>query len=151
MAAAAVQDSVFDQLRGKNVPHILEKIFSALDYESYKTAIEVSPTWRRLLTSEPFQRQAKLRFREDIENDGRLLYHESFAGDARQVRRLLSLGFIDIGPGSAWPNFTPLGRAAFKGQDEVIRILLGRLLWQRESGEGSPRERHRAGQGSVHR
>ena len=79
------------------------------------------------------------------------LVDASRSGDAPKVRRLLSLGFLDIGPGSAWPNFTPLGRAAFKGQDEVIRILLGRLLWQRESGEGSPRERHRAGQGSVHR
>ena len=36
MAAAAVQDSVFEQLRTKNVPHILEKIFLSLDYESYK-------------------------------------------------------------------------------------------------------------------
>ena len=36
MAAAAVQDSVFDQFRGKYVPDILEKIFLSLDYESYK-------------------------------------------------------------------------------------------------------------------
>ena len=33
--AAAAQDSVFDQLRGKSVPHIVEKIFLYLDYESY--------------------------------------------------------------------------------------------------------------------
>ena len=33
--AAAAQDSVFDQLRGKDVPHIIEKIFLYLDYESY--------------------------------------------------------------------------------------------------------------------
>ena len=56
MAATAVHDCVFDQLRSKTVPHILEKIFFALDYESYKICFEVSTTWRRLLTSEPFQR-----------------------------------------------------------------------------------------------
>ena len=124
----ADQDIVFDQLGTKYVPHILEKIFFALDFESFKTAIEVSDTWRRLLTSEPFQRLAKLRFRRDIEEDEKMLYldQEDFTSDARKVQRLLSLGFIDIdrpmfysdpyseaisgGPRCTWPPFVATGR-----------------------------------------
>ena len=123
MAAA-----VFDQLHSISVPHILEMIFFSLDYDSYKTCLEVSTTWRQLLTSEPFQRMAKLRFREGIERDGSLLYHVSFAGDARQVRRFVSLGFIDIDS----PNlqmareygWSPLHHAARFGRGRAVKVLL---------------------------
>ena len=46
--------SAFDKLFTKNVLHILEEIFFDLDYESFKTCLEVSNLWRQLLTSESF-------------------------------------------------------------------------------------------------
>ena len=69
-------------------------------------------------------KKAKEGYRKGIDGDKNKLLVASRYGDAQTVQKLLSLGFLDIGPGSAWPNFTPLGRAAFKGHDEVIRILL---------------------------
>ena len=44
----------FDILFTKSVPHILESIFFSLDYESFKTCLKVSTTWRELLTSETY-------------------------------------------------------------------------------------------------
>ena len=40
-----------DILFTKSVPHILETIFEALDYESYKACLEVSKAWKKLLRS----------------------------------------------------------------------------------------------------
>ena len=39
----------------ESVPHVLEKIFFSLDYESFKTCKEVSISWNKLLTSESFK------------------------------------------------------------------------------------------------
>ena len=44
----------------RNVPHILEKIFLSLDYESYESAGNVSTVWYNLLTSKNHQRKAKI-------------------------------------------------------------------------------------------
>ena len=49
----------FDMLFTKYVPHILENIFFSLDCESYKTCLEVSNTWRELLTSKSYKKKAK--------------------------------------------------------------------------------------------
>ena len=48
----------------RNVPHIIEKIFFYLDYESYKKCHEVNSTWFELLTSDSYQKKAKAVFRE---------------------------------------------------------------------------------------
>ena len=69
-------------------------------------------------------KKARLEFRFDIEGEKEKLVDASRSGDAPKVRRLLSLGLLDIGPGSAWRRETPLGEAASKGHNEVIRILL---------------------------
>ena len=54
--------SPFDLLFKKNVPHILEKIFLYLDYESYKSCLMVDKTWNHFLTSESFKRIGKSTF-----------------------------------------------------------------------------------------
>ena len=56
----------FDKLFAKSVPHILEKIFFSLDYESYKECLEVSDTWNKLLLSEPYLKIGKSVFRDEI-------------------------------------------------------------------------------------
>lgn len=56
----------FDTLFEKSVPHIVERIFFSLDYESFKTCHDVSKVWRALLTSHSIQRKAKTVFRKEI-------------------------------------------------------------------------------------
>ena len=54
--------SPFDLLFRKNVPHILEKIFLYLDYESYKSCLMVNKRWNQFLTSDSFKRIGKSTF-----------------------------------------------------------------------------------------
>ena len=57
-----------------------------------------------------------------------MLYHESFAADARQVRRLLSLGFIDIdgrnNQVASKYGVSPLHNAALYGHGKAVKVLL---------------------------
>ena len=39
-----------------NMPHILEKIFFSLDYDSLKACRQVNGAWRQLLSSDKYQR-----------------------------------------------------------------------------------------------
>ena len=56
----------FDRLFKRNVPHILEKIFLSLDYESFKKCLCVSVDMRKALTSALFQTKGKSVFHEEI-------------------------------------------------------------------------------------
>ena len=67
-----------DILFSKNVPHILEKIFLSLDYESFKSCLRVSNAWREQLTSELLKRKAKKVFRREIRIDGCFLWQYIF-------------------------------------------------------------------------
>ena len=64
----------FDTLFARNVPHILEQIFFSLDYETYKTCLEVCKAWNELLTSEAYQGKAKSVFHDGILKDERYLH-----------------------------------------------------------------------------
>ena len=50
----------FEMLLSKSVPHVLEKIFFSLDYDSFKNCHQVCNGWKDLLISEPFQTKSKL-------------------------------------------------------------------------------------------
>ena len=52
--------SGFDTLLAKYVPHIFEKIFLSLDYESFKKCLEVNSAWKGLLSAESIKVKAKL-------------------------------------------------------------------------------------------
>ena len=56
----------FDKLLKKNVPHIPQKIFLCLDFESFKSCLKVSNDWNRLLMTESFQRKAENVFFKDV-------------------------------------------------------------------------------------
>ena len=56
----------FDILFSQNVPHIPEKIFLSMDYQSFKNCLKVNNEWRGLLTSERFMSKAKSTFKSDI-------------------------------------------------------------------------------------
>ena len=59
--------SAIEALFSKNLPHLLEKIFFSLDYESYKRCLEVSVVWRNLLTSDSFKKRGKSVFCTEID------------------------------------------------------------------------------------
>ena len=48
-----------------SVPHVLEKIFLSLDYESFKRCLKVNKEWNKLLMSKASQRKAASVFREE--------------------------------------------------------------------------------------
>ena len=91
-----VKFSVFEALFSKNVPHLLEKIFFCLDYESYKRCLEVSNVWHDLLTSDSFKKKGKSVFHSKILNDVCYLYDAAKEGDKDKVKKLLSTGMTDV-------------------------------------------------------
>ena len=64
----------FDMLFVLNVPHILEKIFFYMDYESFKKCLEVSMNWNELLTSHSYQTKLRVTFHNEIIEDGSKLW-----------------------------------------------------------------------------
>ena len=116
----------FDKLFSRNVPHTLEMIFFALDYESYKKCCEVSRTWNELLTSERHQNIWKLVFHYEISDDQWKLFYAAKEGDATKVRTLLQNRMLDVN----WRNWhslrTPLNIAALYGHKAVVQLLLNR-------------------------
>ena len=87
----------FDKLFTKSVPHILEEIFLSLNYNSFKTCLNVSRTWRKLLTSDSYQAKGKLVFHDDLLKDEEELLRYAWNGcNAGRVRELLSTGMLNI-------------------------------------------------------
>ena len=130
--AAAEQSgdrSAFDILFTTNVPHVLERLFFYLDYESYKASCNVSTTWQRLLTSESFKKKAKKVYRKGISADEKDLFSASKHGNKEKVRKLLSPGIIKYDQNflacGIWKLVhTPLQVAAINGHSGVVQILI---------------------------
>ena len=117
----------FDQLFTKNVPHILEKIFLSLDYESYKNCIGVNYTWKNLLTSESYQRKGKSVFHEELLDDEGELWKAAREGNAERIRRLLSNGMLNVN--CSVNGSTPLFRAiiytlTYGHKSDCVKLLL---------------------------
>ena len=83
-------------LTAKSVPHILERIFISLDYESFKNCMEVSNTWRNILTSEWFQSRGKSVFSEEIQKEEMELIQSSRDGKLKKVESILNSFMVDI-------------------------------------------------------
>ena len=108
-------------LLNKNVPHIFEKIFFNLDYDSLITRQKVSKAWSGLLSSESFKKRAEELLIEKTTNEQQL-YNFSKNGITTEVSRLLSSG-TDPNCNTKLGN-TPLMAAAMNGHWEVVKILL---------------------------
>ena len=111
-----------DKLFSRNVPHILEKIFFSLDYESYKKCYEVSHTWNEILTSEQYLRIGKSVFQEEISEDETKLSIAIEKGDAAKVKKIISTRMLDIN--KKWFGWSHLYAAAYFGHKEVVQLLL---------------------------
>ena len=118
----------FEKLFSRNVPHILEKIFLTLDYESYISCqLEVSNDWRRLLTSRRYITKAKLVFQSRILLDERMFVAYVKMNRKDLVRRLLSSGMVDVDSNkniNAEDDEAPLHAAVWSGHIEIAQILV---------------------------
>ena len=109
-----------DTMTSIYVPHILEKIFLSLDYESFNICSAVSTDWNNLLSSESFLKLKKDVFREDIEKELDKALCEGFTP---KIIKLVSSGMVnltyeheDLG--------TLLHVAADKGDTRMIQYLI---------------------------
>ena len=134
------QTDIVHKLLMKNVPHILEKIFFFLDYESYKTCYNVCTTWNQLLASESFQNRVKSVYQKELVENEEKLYAATKAGNLDEVRNILSNGMVDVNClREMWTHswtvngkvisrlaITPLCLAANVGNNGVTKLLLER-------------------------
>ena len=113
----------FDKLLGINVPHIVEKIFLSQDYESFKSCLKVSNTWKNLLTSEPFHKKLKSQFYKQILDDEKKLWHASEKGNTEEIKRLLSSNMVNVN--HYYVDQSPaLNKAVEHGHKEVVQEFL---------------------------
>ena len=122
---AAAENCGFDSLISQNVPHVFEKIFLYLDYESFKICHKVSITWSGLLTSESFQKKAKSAFKIGIEADTKRLIDACWSNKTHKVAGILSSGMISLDC-EGQDGATPLCVAVCHGSNNVVELLLQR-------------------------
>ena len=109
-----------------NVPHIVKKIFLSLDYESFKTCLEVSNDWHEHLTSESYQRKAKDLFQDKITEDEKKLWPAARECNIEKITKLLGSGMLDVNSIPEGYYSTPLMIAAANGHIDVVNLLLNK-------------------------
>ena len=118
----------FDTILSKNVPHILEMIFLSLDFESYNKCLEVNDKWKKLLTSESYNKKGRIVFWQELYDLEAKLGQASEEGNVLRVRKLLSFALVDVNSAMIWGDTlrtnTPLNVAAFWGHQGVVKALL---------------------------
>ena len=115
----------FDIIFKRNVPHILEKIFFSLDYDSYNRCRKVSSEWKDVLMSKHFRKRAKSVYRIELVMEEDKLIKTTEEGDLEEVTQLLLIG---VNPNCEkyvyWTFMTPLIIAARLGHQDVVQLLL---------------------------
>ena len=109
----------------KDIPHVLEKIFLNLDYESYKECLQVNSSWYDLLTSSSFIEKARAKFSKKICKDGNKLWRAARDGNVSEVRKLAPFANVNY-DNILWGADTPLIQAAKMGHKMIIQILLNK-------------------------
>ena len=104
-------------------PHILQKIFFSLDYQSYKTSLEVSNEWKSVLTSETWKTKVKSVFKEGIMEDVNKLNVAAQQGNTDEVRELLSSCMVNVNSKDG-KALTPLHHAVSRGRKDIAQILI---------------------------
>ena len=117
----------FNRLFSKSVPHILEKIFFSLDFDSFVACGKVTLAWEELHSSRLYQEKAYELWREKEENEIRL-FKASRNGDVEEVQRLLESGINPNVKRAVFPINSlcqnALCIAASNGNIEVVKLLL---------------------------
>ena len=128
----------FDKLFAKSVPHVVEKIFLCLDFRSFQNCLEVSTSWKDILSSNSFLKKGKSVFSTNemyhILVQAAVEYIQK--GNADEVRRIFSSGMVDenfvikrnakyeLEHNVETPLFRALYLAADRGLKDVVRLLL---------------------------
>ena len=125
-----METSAFDKLFTTNVPHILEKIFFSLDFQSFKNCHQVCKAWNEVLSSECFRQKANKLLTENNQK----LRCASEEGNADELTRILSRGMVDFNNEVRKQNCldfnnyrcvtTPLKLASSYGHKDVVQLLL---------------------------
>ena len=126
MAACEIHSQCnFVKLFSPSFPHILEKIFFSLDYESYKNCLEVNSEWKGVLTSERYKTKGRTVFTKEIVEDERKLHWAAMTGRRDDVRLLLASGMVNVNcKDSVLYCRTPLHLAVMSGDKEVAKLLI---------------------------
>ena len=111
MATDGACPTAFDTLFTMNVPHLLEKIFTSLDYESFKTCLQVSTEWKELLTSKPYLENAKSLYHGEIVRDEGNLWLAAKQGNIGKVQSLSGSIFVNVNCEKGSDRSTPLCEA----------------------------------------
>ena len=119
----------FNILFTKSVPHILETIFFSLDYDSFKACLQVNSTWRELLASESYIKEAKSLFHVEITHDEKKLLKAAKEGNV-EVVRTLSL-FVNVNCQKGGTQSTPLHEAAMNVPGKYLGRLQNFLAFNR--------------------
>ena len=115
--------SAFEKLFTTSVPHVLEKIFFSLDYESFKACHEVCKDWSELLSTESSKQKANKMLTEN----GKKLRRAVRKGSVDKLRRILFNGMVDVNCRSGKYLETSLHRAVdkrHKRQKDIVQLLL---------------------------
>ena len=123
----------FEKLFSKNVPHVLEKIFLYLDYESFKACPKVNKAWNELLTSESFQKKAESVFKIGIQRDIERLMNACWRNKTNEVEEILSCGMVGV-DSEGQDGSTPLSVAVCHASNRVVQLLLQRGADPNKSG-----------------
>ena len=116
----------FDILFSRHVPHILEKIFFSLDYESFQACFRVKSAWSELLSSQPYQKWFKRMIIKKTENEKKLWdlldLHETSASEVKQL--VSAEGWMNINSVAGLDQSTPLYQAAWHSRIDLVQVLL---------------------------
>ena len=94
-------------LFNRDIPHVLEKIFLNLDYESYKECLQVNSSWYDLLTSSSFIGKARAKFSKKICKDGNKLWRAARDGNVSEVRKLTPFADVNYDTNILWGLIPP--------------------------------------------
>ena len=109
----------FDLIFNKSVPHILENIFSLLDYDSFIACHSVCQVWNNLLSVEPYQKLLKAK-----KDNKQKLFTASAMGYLDEIKYLISKR-VDINcTHDGGFKSTPINYAAMHCSNEVVQLLL---------------------------
>ena len=139
-----METCAFNILFTKNVPHILEKIFLSLDYESYKNCSGVNNRFCIFLTSQSIRREAKSLFSGEMLKDVIKLNQALDMGraDPDEVRKLILVCVVDA---NDWGK--TLHWATRKGHKDVVQLLLDRGADPNKANEDGGTQLHSAASG----
>ena len=121
----------FEPLFDKNIPHILEKIFHSLDYDSFMESKRVCKEWNKLLSSKSYDEIAKKLLKEK-RNENKLC-EVSSRGTLDEVRHLLRNGVNPNCYGTSrdhtdpFDKITPIQHAVlgrYRDRVEIIKLLI---------------------------